>query len=128
MPDSYYSQLEKVQEEKAQAALTQAVQTLRTYQGLVFEIVTEVQVGKASDVILEEAEKWGADLIVLGSHGYRGFKRYLLGSVSQAVASHAKCSVEIVRRPELAEGEKYNNKRRPRPKSSSCKPRSASAT
>ena len=57
LPDSYYSQLEKVQEEKAQAALAQAVQTLRTHQGLVFESVTEIQVGKASDVILDEAEK-----------------------------------------------------------------------
>ena len=33
----------------------------------------------------------------LRAHGYRGWQRFLLGSVSQAVASHAKCSVEIVR-------------------------------
>jgi nucleotide-binding universal stress UspA family protein len=36
-------------------------------------------------------------LIVVGSHGYRGYKRFLLGSVSQAIATQAKCSVEIVR-------------------------------
>ena len=48
-------------------------------------------------VILEEAEKFGADLIVVGSHGYGFVERFLLGSVSQAVAVHAKCSVEIVR-------------------------------
>jgi len=48
-------------------------------------------------VILDEAESWGADLIVLGSHGYNAWKRFLLGSVSQAVVSHAKCSVEVVR-------------------------------
>jgi nucleotide-binding universal stress UspA family protein len=48
--------------------------------------------------ILDEVEKWGADLIVLGSHGYRGWRRFLLGSVSHAVATHARCSVEIVRR------------------------------
>jgi nucleotide-binding universal stress UspA family protein len=39
------------------------------------------------------------DLIVVVSHGYRGYKRFLLGSASQAVAAQAKCSVEIVRHP-----------------------------
>jgi nucleotide-binding universal stress UspA family protein len=47
--------------------------------------------------IVEEAEKWKADLIVLGSHGYTGIKRLLLGSVASSVVSHAPCSVEIVR-------------------------------
>jgi nucleotide-binding universal stress UspA family protein len=50
-------------------------------------------------VILHEAKKWGADLIVLGSHGRTGLDRILLGSVSKAVARHAACSVEIVRAP-----------------------------
>lgn len=48
--------------------------------------------------ILAEAAAWGADLIVLGSHGRRGFDRFQLGSVSEAVAMHAQCSVEIIRR------------------------------
>ena len=48
-------------------------------------------------IILDEASKWGADLIVLGSHGRRGIHRLLLGSVSEAVAMHAGCSVEIIR-------------------------------
>jgi nucleotide-binding universal stress UspA family protein len=50
-------------------------------------------------VILDEAKKWGADLIVLGSHGRMGLDRILLGSVSKAVARRAACSVEIVRVP-----------------------------
>jgi len=48
-------------------------------------------------VILDEAESWGADLIVVGSHGYRAWERFLLGSVSQSIVSHAECSVEVVR-------------------------------
>lgn len=48
-------------------------------------------------VILQEAAEWGADLIVLGSHGRRGMDRFLVGSVSEAVANHAQCSVEIIR-------------------------------
>ena len=53
--------------------------------------------GNAKEVILEEARKWNADLIVVGSHGRRGFKRFLLGSVSEAVAMNAHCSVVVVR-------------------------------
>lgn len=48
-------------------------------------------------MILREAERWGANLIVLGSHGRRGFDRFTLGSVSEHVAFHAHCSVEVVR-------------------------------
>ncbi len=48
-------------------------------------------------VILHEAEGWGADIIVVGSHGRSGFDRVVLGSVSEAVALHARCSVEVIR-------------------------------
>jgi nucleotide-binding universal stress UspA family protein len=58
-----------------------------------------VEDGNPKVVIVDEAKKWGADLIVLGSHGRKGLDRFLLGSVSEAVARHALCSVEIVRIP-----------------------------
>jgi len=48
--------------------------------------------------IIETAADWPADLIVMGSHGRRGFDRLLLGSVAESVLRHAQCSVEIVRR------------------------------
>jgi nucleotide-binding universal stress UspA family protein len=54
--------------------------------------------GSASAAILEEAERWGADLVLVGSHGRGAATRFLLGSVSQTLALHAPCSVEIVRR------------------------------
>ena len=47
--------------------------------------------------ILGMADVWNADLIVMGSHGRRGFDRYVMGSVSESVALHAHCSVEVVR-------------------------------
>jgi nucleotide-binding universal stress UspA family protein len=47
--------------------------------------------------ILNYAAEWNADWIVLGSHGRRGFDRFFMGSVSEAVARHAHCSVQIVR-------------------------------
>jgi len=80
--------------------------------GLVDESVTRLQAtfdsgrvegavleGYIKDKILETAREWPADLIVMGSHGRRGFTRFLLGSVSEAVVSHAPCSVEIVKLP-----------------------------
>jgi nucleotide-binding universal stress UspA family protein len=53
--------------------------------------------GEPRGLILDEAKAWGADLIVLGSHGRHGLDRVLLGSVSESVALHAHCSVEVVR-------------------------------
>lgn len=64
------------------------------------EVATGVMLsGNAKEVILDEAQKWAADLIVVGSHGRRGFRRLLLGSVSEAVAMNAHCSVVVVRGP-----------------------------
>lgn len=48
-------------------------------------------------LILDEAERWKADLIVAGAHGYNRIDRLLLGSVSEALALYAKCSVEVIR-------------------------------
>ncbi len=65
--------------------------------GLLVTGTVAVPCATPKELILEEAHKWGADLIVVGSHGRRGMSRFLLGSVSEAVAAHANCSVEIVR-------------------------------
>jgi nucleotide-binding universal stress UspA family protein len=82
---------------QASEAIERAMAILRD--GGEFEITMEIVEGSPKRVILDEAERWGADLIVVGSHGRRGLQRFLLGSVSQAVALHAPCSVEIVRMP-----------------------------
>src|SRR5262249_28267797 len=102
MPESYYEEIEKAGQESAWRAVNKAAEKLCLAHGSSMEIIREVKGGHAKDAILEEAENWVADLIVVGSHGYRGFKRFMLGSVSHAVATHARCSVEIVRAPETA--------------------------
>jgi nucleotide-binding universal stress UspA family protein len=66
-----------------------------TRAGLVTE--TAVREGDPRSAIVDEAEEWGADVIVVGSHGRTGLTRWLLGSVAQAVVGHAPCSVEVVR-------------------------------
>jgi nucleotide-binding universal stress UspA family protein len=80
----------------SQDAIASAVEILNAA-GLKTSESISVLVDRPKQIILDEASQWGADLIVLGSHGHRGFSRFLLGSVSEAVATHAHCSVEIVR-------------------------------
>jgi len=60
-------------------------------------VTTRILEGVPHAVIVQEAESWGADLIVLGSHGYGPVRRALLGSVAAAVAVEAPCAVEIIR-------------------------------
>jgi nucleotide-binding universal stress UspA family protein len=95
----YLREVETAERTRAQKTLEAAATRLRAGQnGNRLDITTEVLIGSPKRVIVEEAEKWGADLIVVGSHGYRSWERMLLGSVSQTVALHAECSVEIVRK------------------------------
>jgi nucleotide-binding universal stress UspA family protein len=49
------------------------------------------------EAITEDAEAWSADLIVIGTHGRRGFTRLLLGSVAEGVARLATKPVLLVR-------------------------------
>lgn len=63
------------------------------------DVTTEVLDGSAGKAIIEAAQEWDADLIVVGSHGYGFWNRVLIGSVSQVVVHHAPCSVLVVRKP-----------------------------
>jgi nucleotide-binding universal stress UspA family protein len=95
----YLEEVEMAERTQAEKTLSKAATKLREGKGSNrLDITTEILIGSPKRVIVEEAEKWGADLIVVGSHGYRSWERMLLGSVSQAVAMHAECSVEIVRK------------------------------
>ena len=55
--------------------------------------------GFDKDAIVAEAERWAADIVVVGSHGYGPIRRFFLGSVSSFVANNAPCTVMIVRPP-----------------------------
>jgi nucleotide-binding universal stress UspA family protein len=62
-----------------------------------FKVETTILKGATSDAIIDAAAEWDADLIVLGSHVRTAAKRFLFGSVSDAVVHQADCSVELVR-------------------------------
>ena len=69
------------------------------------EAVGRVLRGYPKELIVDEAKAWDADLIVVGSHGRRGIARLLMGSVSEAVAMHAHCSVEVIRSTSPSRGD-----------------------
>jgi len=100
LPPDYYEQLDRICREQAAAIVKAAVEKLSRSLGNSVTVTSKTVLGAPRGVILEEAESWKPDLIVVGSHGYPTWERLLLGSVSQAVVSHARCSVEVVRLPQ----------------------------
>jgi nucleotide-binding universal stress UspA family protein len=97
LPADYFERLDRAARECAETVEHAAVMKLAMAIGPAVKVTGNILPGAPRTVILEEAERWHADLIILGSHGYGAWHRFLLGSVSQAVVSHARCSVEVVR-------------------------------
>jgi nucleotide-binding universal stress UspA family protein len=74
------------------SAKPQAERLSAEHGGLRVELVQ----GPAAHVITETAERGRHDLVVVGAHGHRGFRRLLLGSVAESTVRHAVCSVLVV--------------------------------
>ena len=85
------------QTRRAPAVLDEAAAHLRAHQPHA-TVVTKTVEGVPKDEILREAGAWGADRIVLGSHGRGRGQRAILGSTAAAVAAEAPCTVQIARR------------------------------
>jgi nucleotide-binding universal stress UspA family protein len=92
----HIDQVEKDRKKEAQELLAQTVRQLREAG---FRASEALERGNPKVKIINHAKQWRADLIVVGSHGWRGFSRFLMGSVSETVVRHAGCSVEVVRIP-----------------------------
>jgi len=92
--DLEFGNVRKEQEKQGEELVSRAAKTLRDAG---YKVTTAVECGFPKVVILDQAAEWHADLIVVGSHGRKGLDHFLMGSVSEAVARHAPCSVEIVR-------------------------------
>lgn len=98
-PPDVLTEVAMANETQAKVAVQKGVELLKKTGLRVSEEVTEAQESPVR-AILGMADLWGADLIVVGSHGRRGFDRVVMGSVSESVALHAHCSVEVMRQPQ----------------------------
>lgn len=67
--------------------------------GAGFKVHTAIEEGDPRTKVVDYAANWKPDLLVVGSHGRSGLERLLMGSVSENVARHSGCSVEVVRIP-----------------------------
>ncbi|MGH9826809.1 MAG: universal stress protein [Blastocatellia bacterium] len=92
--------IERIREENTR----HAEQSVETAAGIIaaggLKVEKRVMTGHPRYSIVDEAREWGADLVAAGSHGRRGVTRLLLGSVSEAVAMHAHCTVDVIRIPD----------------------------
>jgi nucleotide-binding universal stress UspA family protein len=96
--DEYYIMVQKAARSAAEKNVEDTRQTmLKTLGETKVDIEAEAISGRPNQTIIDEAEKWRADLIVVGSQGHGFWGRMLLGSVSNAVVTHAPCSVLVVR-------------------------------
>jgi nucleotide-binding universal stress UspA family protein len=78
------------------AEMQRTVETMLREAGL--NVSSAIKEGEAMNVLIAEAESWGADSIFVGSRGLdSAFKRFFLGSVSSSVVANASCTVEVVR-------------------------------
>ena len=84
------------QRRRAPEVLEAAARHLQAHQPHA-RVVTKTVEGVPKDEILREAAAWGADRIVLGSHGRGRAKRAVLGATAAAVAAEALCTVEVAR-------------------------------
>jgi nucleotide-binding universal stress UspA family protein len=74
----------------------------RPYRDRDLPVETIVTCGRPADSILETADIWRADLIVMASHGRTGLRRWVYGSVTEKVLRGAHCSLLVVRPWETA--------------------------
>jgi len=102
IPELYLTELSDIDRSRILEALsketTDAMERIRkSLSGKSMEVKTLIRQGDPAEKILETAQKMKVDLIVTGSHGRHGTKKFLLGSVSSKVVDYSKSPVLVVK-------------------------------
>lgn len=102
IPELYLTELSDVDRNRIFNSLsketTDAMEKIRkSLSGKSIDVKTLIRQGDPAEKILETAQKMKADLIVTGSHGKHGTKKFLLGSVSSKIVDYSKCPVMVVK-------------------------------
>jgi nucleotide-binding universal stress UspA family protein len=80
-----------------QEVLDQAISQVRRAGILAEPALLEAEGRRTSQAIVDDAERWGAEVIVIGSHGRQGLEQLLIGSVAEGVTRTARVPVLLVR-------------------------------
>jgi nucleotide-binding universal stress UspA family protein len=102
LPSNGTLELQGILEENALGVAREAAERIRPLFPN-WRIDLRVHAGSPANAIIDLADEWQPDLIILGSHGRSRLGRFILGSVSQAVLNEAHCSVRIVHGEQLGE-------------------------
>jgi nucleotide-binding universal stress UspA family protein len=102
VPELYLTELPEADRNRIFESLSeetrQAMEKIRkSLSGKSIDVKTLIRQGDPAEKILETAQKMKVDLIVTGSHGRHGAKKFLLGSVSSKVVDYSKCPVLVVK-------------------------------
>lgn len=94
---SYYDLKADELQKSTTDAMANKIAALRAkYPGMKFDSVIEVE-NDAASIVLKVQKEGNYDLVVMGSHGRKGFGRLLMGSVAESVLREATCPVMIVK-------------------------------
>lgn len=88
----YQKQIDQVHETVAQKAAEAIKNQVKD-----ISVTVKIARGNVAQNIVQTKEEWKATLIVIGSHGRKGFRKMLLGSVAEEVLRKATCTVEVVK-------------------------------
>ncbi|KAF0182349.1 MAG: hypothetical protein FD164_1188 [Nitrospirae bacterium] len=102
VPELYLTELTDSDRSKIVESLTRestdSMEKIRKMlSGKSMDVKTLVRQGDPAEKILETAQKMKVDLIITGSHGRHGTKKFLIGSVSSKVVDYSKCPVLVVK-------------------------------
>ncbi|MDD2712552.1 MAG: universal stress protein [Simplicispira sp.] len=98
-PEVYSQQVLPALQKNAQAVLARALEEVARQGVPVDTVLLQNLDARVSQLVIEHAKEWGADLIVLGTHGRRGLQRLMMGSDAQDIACTAPVPVLLVRLP-----------------------------
>ena len=102
VPELYLTELSDLDRQRIFESLTRettdAMERIRkSLSGKSMEVKTLIRQGDPAEKTLETAQKMKVDLVVTGSHGRHGTKKFLLGSVSSKIVDYSKCPVLVVK-------------------------------
>ena len=97
----YITEMSKVLKIEAENHVSEAMTIIKSYMAdAEIDFTSKVELGIPEKVIIETAQEWQADLIVVGSHGRGFWGRTMIGSTSDAIIHNAPCPVLVVRKSE----------------------------
>ena len=97
LPIIYFEEMDLALRKQAQIIVERALEKLKSTMNKTIAIDGQCVPGSPRTVILDEAEAWGADLIVVGTEGHGAIVRFVLGSVTEEMVRNAPCPVLVVK-------------------------------